>query len=339
MVTRRRGFTLIELLVVIAIIAILIALLLPAVQQAREAARRTQCKNHFKQLGLAIYNYESTFSRLPAGRMSLGFCTAGNNGTTSRPDLQSKNFQGMTLLLPFLEQTALYGRLNFSAGAGNYITTGNPAPVGLDAVTSGHAALASQSIPMLLCPSDSGIPVLDNPGLHYAPDGVAPGMSYAKVCYDFLMPNLSLRDFNHHRTLAVESRYMFGENSYAKLADVRDGLSNTFAMAEKTLETFNGRTGGWLFAQWVDVGLDPVGAWNLTFPRTGINVWNYNNNPSVLNNKVGRRASWYTVASLHTGGAQFLMGDGSVRFVSENIDLNTLTFLCRAADGQVIGEF
>jgi prepilin-type N-terminal cleavage/methylation domain-containing protein len=332
---RRRGFTLIELLVVIAIIAILIALLLPAVQQAREAARRTQCKNNMKQLGLAIYNYESTYNRFPAGRMSQGICTAGATAP-SRPDPQTKNAQGLALLLPFMEQTTLYSRINFSGAQGNLVRPGsNPVPVGLDAVATGHAALASQVIQAFVCPSDSGRVILEGGGSFYSPDGGTPGMAYAKVSYDFVMPNLSLRDCNHHRSLSVDARFLFGENSYIRIADCTDGLSNTIAMAEKTLETYNGRTGGWLHSGWVDVGIDPVGRWNLTYPATGINVWNYNN---VANTR-GQRASWYTCASLHTGGAQFLLGDGSVRFISENIDVNTLTFLCRAADGQVLGEF
>lgn len=335
MTSRRRGFTLIELLVVIAIIAILIALLLPAVQQAREAARRTQCKNHFKQLGLAIFNYESTHSRFPAGRMSQGICTAGATAP-SRPDPQTKNGQGHALLLPFMEQAALYSRINFSGAQGNLVRPGsNPVPAGLDAVATGHAALAAQVIPAFVCPSDSGSAVLVNGGTFYSPDAAAPGMTYAKVSYDFVMPYLSLRDCNHHRSLSVDARFLFGENSYIKISDCTDGLSNTLAMAEKTLETYNGRTGGWLHAGWVDVGIDPVGRWNLTYPATGINVWNYNN----VANRPGQRASWYTCASLHTGGAQFLLGDGSVRFISENINLNTLTYLCRAADGQVLGEF
>jgi prepilin-type N-terminal cleavage/methylation domain-containing protein len=100
----RRGFTLIELLVVIAIIAILIALLLPAVQQAREAARRTQCKNNLKQLGLAIHNYESTFGTNPAGKLSFGGSASivAPNGTT--PDPIIRNATGIATILPFIEQ-------------------------------------------------------------------------------------------------------------------------------------------------------------------------------------------------------------------------------------------
>jgi prepilin-type N-terminal cleavage/methylation domain-containing protein len=333
--TSIRGFTLIELLVVIAIIAILIALLLPAVQQAREAARRTQCKNNLKQLGLAIYNYESTHSRFPAARMSLGFCTLGSTAP-SRPDPQSKNGHGLSLLLPFIEQTALYNLINFSGAHGNYVRPGcNPVPSTWDAVSTGHHKLAQQPIPMLVCPSDSGAPFQTSLTI-YMPDlGADTSLTYAKVTYDFITPYLSLRDCNHPATLSIENRYMFGENSYIRIRDVTDGLSNTFAMGEKTLDTFNGRTSGWLHAGWVQVGIDPVGRWNLTYPATGINVWNYNN----VSNKPGMRATWYGCASLHWGGAHFLMGDGAVRFISQNINLTTLGNLCKMSDGSVLGEF
>src|SRR5690349_10727234 len=137
----RRGFTLIELLVVIAIIAILIALLLPAVQQAREAARRTQCKNNFKQLGLAIHNYESTHGTAPAGRMSLGYCQ--NATATNVPDPLTRNGHGLSLLLPFIEQAPLYNQLVQSSAFGNLVQTGGQPTAKPDAIGSGHAKLSS----------------------------------------------------------------------------------------------------------------------------------------------------------------------------------------------------
>lgn len=335
MSSSRRGFTLIELLVVIAIIAVLIALLLPAVQQAREAARRTQCKNNLKQLGLALHNYENTFSCLPPARMGLGFCTAGNTAP-SRLDPQTKNFSGLAFLLPFIEQNNLHNQINFAGAAGNYVTTGNPVPAGLDSVATGHAVLAMTTLPMLLCPSDSGAPIQANTAASYMPDlGADTSRSYAKTSYDLIAPDDGLRYCNLNSALSIETRYLFAENSFTRFGACTDGLSNTFMMGEQTLETYNGRTPGWLHAGWVSVGVDPVGSWNLTYPRQGINIWNYNN----VSNVRGRRASWYNCASLHTGGAQFLMGDGAVRFVSENIDLTSLTNLCRLADGRVIGEF
>ena len=332
--SKKLGFTLVELLVVIAIIGILVGLLLPAVQAAREAARRMQCSNNLKQLGLAIHNYEGAFKRLPASRMSLGFCQVAN--ATNVPDPLTKNGQGLVGLLPFIEQGSLYNLFDQRAAFGNYRTLGGPLPTGLDAIVSGNASRSSTVIPGLICPSDSGTPTATFSNF-YSPDlGVNTSLVYAKTCYDFLTPALSLSRFNYHRSLTTDTRYLFGENSYCRFAECTDGLSNTIAMAEQTLETFNGRTSGWSFAGWVSVGVDPVGAFNVTFPARGLNVWNYNNNLSPLNKVVGRRASWYNSASLHTGGVQMLQGDGSVRFVSQSTDLTNLTFLCRMSDGQVV---
>jgi len=129
--SRKRGFTLIELLVVIAIIAILIALLLPAVQQAREAARRTQCKNNLKQLGLAVYNYESTFARYP----SAGEFSDLSTGAVLRQFTQTSTF---TQILPLIDQGNVYNQFNFSY---HYTAGGNPVP-------------SKAIIPAFLCPSN-----------------------------------------------------------------------------------------------------------------------------------------------------------------------------------------
>src|SRR5260370_24557185 len=98
------------------------------------------------------------------------------------------------------------------------------------------------------------------------------------------------------------------------MADVTDGTSNTMAMGDQTLALYNGTTSRWAYAGWVSVGIDPVGAWNTTFPAQGLNIWNYNNNPPP-NNTFGQRASWYNASSLHPNGVNFVLADGSVRFI------------------------
>ncbi len=333
---RRLGFTLIELLVVIAIIAILIALLLPAVQQAREAARRTQCKNNLKQLGLAIHNYESTYKTCPAGKMSLGYTATALAGTA--PDPLIRNGSGHALLLPYIEQGPLYNRLNFSAAFGNW-RAGQGAAIPLaqpESVAAGHAQLSTTPLQALLCPTDF-VPS-ETPVANYQPDISATSpYNYARTSYEFVSPANTYRYPNYHRVLATDARYMFGENSYSSFRDVTDGLSNTLMMAEVTLRTFNGKSPAWLYSGSLMVGTDPVGAYNATFPPAGLNIWNYNNN--VNSNIVGMRASWYNTASLHTGGVQAVLGDGTVRFLSQNIDRVTLTNLCREGDGNPIGEF
>jgi prepilin-type processing-associated H-X9-DG protein len=331
------------LLVVIAIIAILIGLLVPAVQKVREAAARTTCTNNLKQLGLACHHFHDTNRKLPPGRKSLGN-TQGAAIATFPSDPIILNHHGLIYLLPYIEQGNLYVRFNLNAASGNFMASqvfGYPISPGSqlstpDAIASGNAALAGSEINLLLCPSDAGTKTIAPGSVHYSPDGTAGRVTAFKTCYDFIAQAQGVNRYNWWRNTTGGTRYIFGENSDTKLVQITDGTSNTLLMGEQTLDLFNGVTSAWAYAGWVSVGIDPVGAWNVTFPAQGLNIWNYNNNPSPLNNQRGRRASWYNAASLHPGGVNFVFADGSVRFVPESVDVPTLTRLSRMADGEVI---
>jgi prepilin-type N-terminal cleavage/methylation domain-containing protein/prepilin-type processing-associated H-X9-DG protein len=333
-----RGFTLIELLVVIAIIAILIALLVPAVQKVREAAARTQCSNNLKQLGLALHNYHDEFGRFPPGRKSLG-STEGNSIATYAPDPVSYNLHGLVLLLPYIEQEGLYRQFNLNGASSNFLGSSLGYPMGgavlatPDAIASGNAALSATIISNLLCPADSGDPRIA-PNSHYSPDGGA-GVQAAKTSYDFIADADGVGYYNYWRHQSSATRHIFGENNTTRFTDITDGTSNTLAMGEQTLATYNGMTSAWAYAAWTSVGIDPVGAWNGTFPAQGLNIWNYNNN-AYPNNQVGQRASWYNAASLHPDGVNFVYADGSVHFIHQEIDIPSLTYLSRMSDGQNI---
>jgi prepilin-type N-terminal cleavage/methylation domain-containing protein/prepilin-type processing-associated H-X9-DG protein len=318
---RRGGFTLIELLVVIAIIGVLIGLLLPAVQKVREAANRSKCQNSLKQLGLALHNYESTYQQFPYAGKSYGWC----DGTT---DPAAYNHHGLMLLMPFLEQQALFAKFDPKQASG-YLNspanswTNNTPPLAGSAAN--NAALAADRIPLLHCPSDSGSPS-GLTGVY----GPISGVTGAKTNYDFVV-SYTDNVCNNWRTSPTSTRRMFGENSITRIADIIDGTSNTMAMAETLYDVSNGRCPAWGYRGWVQVGVDPVG--ELTDP-TSVNLWQES---WTANPRVGQLATWWAAfGSLHPGGANCVFADGSVHFMSETTTRGLLTNLSMMADGSVI---
>lgn len=313
---RRTGFTLIELLVVIAIIAVLIALLLPAVQQARESARRTQCKNNMKQLGLALHNYHDTMSVLPPAH--IGRCT-----------MPKLNASGLTMLLPYIDQSAIYNLYNMNGSATTYTNMGAPA-ITDDPTTNGNAVLVKKVIQAFLCPSDSASPLIPSATSSYGISATNTGTGGAKTNYDYITMSPYTSACETWVTLGLATRCMFGDNSKCTLTDVKDGTSNTVMMGETTRDVYNGGTNAWGYRGHVMVGLNIV-----SYP---INQWIYYSVPPVVN-PPGKLASWSYAGSVHTGGAHFLLADGSVRFISENVDSVTRVRLAYMGDGQVVGEF
>ncbi len=314
------AFTLIELLVVIAIIAILIALLVPGVQKVREAAARTQCGNNLKQLGLAVLAYENANKRLPPAGRGYGWCRsiAGYPG-----DAKITNQNGLTLLLPYIDQQPIDSMLKRSQAFANTVSNtwsstywpagSNPADTGGslqgDATTNGNGALMAQPMAVFRCPSENGSPIIPA-GTAYGPGGALTGM---KTNYDFIVREWEYTRCNTWIKDGTQ-RYMFGQNSDCPISQVTDGMSNTFMLGESLFTIYNGMCNAWGYRAWVMIGIDPAG-WNST-----INDWNWTpGSGTPITPTVGRLGSWSYPGSLHPGGCHFAMGDGTVRFVVESI--------------------
>ena len=295
---RSRGFTLIELLVVIAIIAVLIALLLPAVQQAREAARRTQCRNNLHQIGLALHNYHDThgcFPPLVVCRHSNGTC---NNGSAPGTGWG-------VLILPFLDETALYNAYNFSSGV-----AGDP---GMSGPGCSNSTVVRSVLAQYCCPSDKA-PVLVACG-----NGACYGNYGFQTRSSNYVANGGANNASGRQCAKEADSGPFWADSKVRIRDIRDGTSNTFAGGECDYDLRTKALGGWRI-QWA------VG---------------YSAGPSAADTyrpMNGYQGNVHQFGSMHEGGAFFVFCDGQVRFVSENIDMSTYRALSTIANNEVIDD-
>lgn len=341
---RHKGFTLIELLVVIAIIAILIALLLPAVQQAREAARRTQCKNNFKQFGLAIHNYESSIGSFPPGR-------------TGFPMLFSAHAQ----LLPFFDAANVYNGIDF-----------NTAPTFPEPPVVPHTQNVTASLtrmPMFLCPSDSA----DIPGNSYGPtnyvactgSGANPAARYIRagdgVMFDPKLAGIvrfsDVQD-GLSNTVAMSEQilgngYALGGGGAIGVATVITGAAAPVSPNQQVLNLTTNQVSGGPYTAANDTSpttcvVGTTGFWSGIRGARWMNghygdtLYNHGLPPNSSEFDCGNtsHAVGLTAArSRHTGGVQILLCDGSARFVSNNINFAIWQGMATKAGGEVPGEF
>ena len=343
--TRRFGFTLVELLVVIAIIGILIALLLPAVQAAREAARRSQCSNNLKQIGLAIHNYADAHRTLPSGFIS--------NFPDDITILERSNWSWGALILPHLEQAPLHDMLQVGMRS-------------LDANLLTAAGLAALQTPLgaFVCPSDTGSP-LNNFTETMADTPSDPNaVNYRRVVTSNGTNLISIAKSNYVgvacssvSTTPPVDPVPYGpptgvlfQNSATTFSDILDGTSNTLAVGERCFRVHDLNVGA-ATALGFSAEITNYSSRNrsisgaLGIPYNGINY--------TTTNRVHQTRGFH---SYHPGGAQFVLCDGSARFISDTIDYNfstvpTLTLrdgawvdsllerLCAKADGQPVGEY
>ncbi|WP_437223155.1 DUF1559 domain-containing protein [Planctomicrobium sp. SH661] len=328
MKAQRKGFTLIELLVVIAIIAVLIALLLPAVQQAREAARRSQCKNNLKQIGLAMHNYHEVYNMLPPGLITNGTAIATTNPLWSWG----------ALILPQTDGATIF----------NTLVVGNQTPIQdlADANTSSRRTALLTPLPAFLCPSDTA-PGLNTSRTTAAATTPAAAASATPATSSYVASNnagtingttgavgtvggtASFQAVNAATTGYVGA---FSTNTSTGFRDITDGTSNTVLVGERAWKVGSTTT------PLSGLALITTNAGNDTLGGAIVKI-----NSTDANN-----ATAYS--SFHTGGAHFLLGDGAVRFISENISFtpsqtaisstnNTFGCLIGIRDGQVMPEF
>ncbi len=331
---RRSGFTLVELLVVIAIIGVMVGLLLPAVQAAREAARRMSCSNNMRQLGLGLLNYESAYKKFPYASLQNGSITAGSG---IPGDLRVRNHKGWLMVLPFIEQQALYDLADTRLATGAYVRPGAGSIGGPRPGEPGNAndIVVSTVVETFLCPSDPGpTNYLTTTSANYS---ISPGtttLQGAFTNYDFSVRRFSSSSPKWSQENPLDRR-MFGLDDSPRIRDLIDGTSNTIMVAETLRNVINGVAQTWGYAKWVGSGVDP--AW-----WRGINdrmCCGWDSPPNARPQLPSRLGEWSTAGSLHPGGAQFTFGDGSVRMISDSVEILTLQRLAFIADGQVIGEF
>lgn len=336
-----RAFTLIELLVVIAIIAILIALLLPAVQAAREAARRTQCKNNLKQIGLALHNYHDVHNQFP---ISIGWGIDANGGNRDRRQAMSDK----VYLTPYLELSTIFNQTNFDD------FPYNPWNRGSNLAQSGR-------LPVFNCPSNAQPPgagvqgaftyAINNGVMAFAPNNANTISGYEA----------------RHNGFACYVGERGRGNPPVTFATMIDGSSNVAAYSEFGITTYNpakaGDVRGMQLRTWTpnqphrqmrqtcyttpsigDQGRHDLrgSAWAWSFVGNGA-VYTHNMNPNETS-CYSHEGDWngsgtFSASSYHTGGVQVCLGDGSVRFVSDNVDYDTWVRLGVRNDGQPVGEF
>ncbi len=317
--SRRSAFTLIELLVVIAIIAILIALLLPAVQQAREAARRSQCRNNLKQMGLALHNYHDTHNIFPPALI-------GSGRYTSVPFVL--NTTGFVLILPFLEQTTLYNIYNFSLPASISNPNGRPLAGGVT-TSNANRPVYSQKLATYLCPSEYHTDIVVTASANVASDFYERNQCARS---NYLFASGDVTDYSGPwGTIATTVKGAFGNDGAARSRDIIDGMSNTILAGEsRMMHTSTAYGPYWGCGTHTCChGYTPNATYNVNYP--------YGN---CADNAARKCQYAWGFGSHHTGGAHFLLGDGAVRFISDSVHfLDVFQPLNRIADGKVISDY
>jgi prepilin-type N-terminal cleavage/methylation domain-containing protein/prepilin-type processing-associated H-X9-DG protein len=327
----RRGFTLIELLVVIAIIAVLIALLLPAVQAAREAARRISCVNNVKQIGIALHNFHDVNNNLPSSDRPAG--------ATALPRIAA-----LTFMLPYFEQAPLYNAYNQTVNWSSPL----------------NSTVVLVKLNTLLCPSAQNTDALDgdpNPPMTWAANVAAITDYSPTIGVDTRLgaTGLNLATNAGDTTTVGPWTGMLPKNVKSRLADVTDGLSNTIAFAESAGRPYVYRKGGKQFNGNLLVHRTNAGGWSRPASDFSIDGSSLDGSilpgPCPLNCTNGEDINGQSFPypyygsegtgeayAFHPGGANFLFGDGSVKFIKDTVSMRIFASLITRAGGEVLSS-
>jgi prepilin-type N-terminal cleavage/methylation domain-containing protein/prepilin-type processing-associated H-X9-DG protein len=353
---RGGGFTLIELLVVIAIIAILIGLLLPAVQKVRDAAARMSCQNNLKQIGLALHNYHDVNGKLPPAKINSGsaqdptqnfyngqaWSLTGRTWRNGQPVVKVYGHTGFTLLLPYIEQDNLYRQYNFQIPSTHesweaYNGAHDPGdlanfPNGVTGTS--NEAVVGTLVKTYVCPADENPPPVENYSLsggYWAYSGPSQRRSnYLFNCY-------KATDYTSSYSPGSSSAGPFGTNGAASLQQIRDGTSNTIAVGEARQQMcstyFGPRWGAGVHT--AVHGYVPDRRFHINYPAGRFKddklCWY-----SGIPDRIAQLQYAWGFGSWHTGGANFVMCDGSVHFLPDAMSFPVFQALCSINGGEVV---
>jgi type II secretory pathway pseudopilin PulG len=311
------------LLVVIAIIGILIALLLPAVQAAREAARRSQCTNNLRQMGLGLQNYHDLHNVFPPAKIGCGSMTYMYPASQASSNFVL-NTTGFVLLLPQVEQLAMYQRYNFNypSSINNWNSGGKPLASGATTSTI-NQPIYTTPMPIYTCPSDA-YPAYVRPAYH-ANDATNPYEENLPAESNYLFSSGQITDYSNPFDYYKGYTHLgaFGNDGAAKIADIKDGTSNTIAIgeskqAQRVIDARGGGKTSSVYGPFWACGAHTCchGYTPYNDPRFAINYdWNQD--------RTYQQYAW-GFGSYHPAGGVFAMCDGSTRFISDSVDYITV---------------
>lgn len=341
----RRGFTLVELLTVIAIIAVLIGLLLPAVQKVREAANKTDCQSHLRQIGIALHAYHEMRGRLPAAKIHSGSAGlsqqnyVGPEGDFRGEPFRVYNHTGWVALLPHIEMENLYRKYDYRQPSANSSYGGGLEGIHLGGSANANANVVGTFIPTFSCPSDANPPGVSWDNGHPADPSASPPIPYIPPYHAFSRQNARRSNylFATFKDTDLTPKYpsgsvagAFGTNGAANFGMITDGLSQTILIGEArqrhTDETFGPYWGSG--TQSCCHGIVQDSRWQFNYPY-GAKELNLKGEEAILQTAWGF-GSW------HIGGANFLFADGAVHFLSDRMAFKTFQALNTINGGENI---